>query len=82
MQASIEIDSLHEGIDFYTSITRAKFEELNQDLFRQCIGPVERVLKDSKLDKKSSSTNSFWLEDLLEFLKFNNSFKNCSMARN
>jgi len=52
-QASIEIDSLHEGVDFYTSITRARFEELNQDLFRQCIGPVERVLKDSKLDKKA-----------------------------
>jgi len=52
-QASIEIDSLHEGVDFYTSITRARFEELNQDLFRQCIGPVERVLKDGKLDKKS-----------------------------
>jgi heat shock protein 1/8 len=51
-QASIEIDSLYEGIDFYTSITRAKFEELNQDLFRQCLGPVERVLKDAKLDKK------------------------------
>jgi len=52
-QASIEIDSLHEGVDFYTSITRARFEELNQDLFRNCIAPVERVLKDSKLDKKA-----------------------------
>ena len=52
-QASIEIDSLFEGIDFYTNITRAKFEELNMDLFRSCVGPVERVLKDSKLDKKS-----------------------------
>jgi len=52
-QASIEIDSLFEGIDFYTNITRAKFEELNMDLFRNCIAPVERVLKDSKLDKKS-----------------------------
>lgn len=31
-QASIEIDSLYEGIDFYTSITRARFEELNADL--------------------------------------------------
>jgi len=51
--ASIEIDALHDGVDFYTSITRARFEELNQDLFRQCIGPVERVLKDSKLDKKA-----------------------------
>jgi len=52
-QASIEIDSLHEGIDFYTSITRAKFEELCIDLFRSCLGPVEKVLKDSKLDKKA-----------------------------
>eukprot|EP01133_Synstelium_polycarpum_P006585 gene6585-7643_t len=52
-QASIEIDSLFDGIDFYTSITRARFEELNADLFRGCIDPVEKVLKDSKLDKKA-----------------------------
>jgi len=52
-QASIEIDSLYEGIDFYTSITRARFEELNQDLFRKCIAPVESVLRDSKLDKRA-----------------------------
>ncbi|CAM9015900.1 hypothetical protein WICANDRAFT_50200 [Wickerhamomyces anomalus NRRL Y-366-8] len=50
-QASIEIDSLFEGIDFYTSITRARFEELCADLFRSTIDPVERVLKDAKLDK-------------------------------
>ncbi|EFA86375.1 heat shock protein [Heterostelium album PN500] len=50
-QASIEIDSLFEGIDFYTSITRARFEELNADLFRGCIEPVEKVIRDSKLAK-------------------------------
>jgi L1 cell adhesion molecule like protein len=50
-QASIEIDSLFEGIDFYTSITRARFEELNMDLFRGCIEPVDKVLRDSKLSK-------------------------------
>jgi L1 cell adhesion molecule like protein len=50
-QANVEIDSLHDGIDFYNSITRAKFEELNMDLFRKCIEPVEKVLKDAKLDK-------------------------------
>ena len=44
-QASIEIDSLFEGIDFYSSITRARFEELNMDLFRKCMDPVERVLQ-------------------------------------
>ena len=42
-QASIEIDSLYEGIDFYSSITRARFEELNMDLFRKCMDPVEKV---------------------------------------
>uniref|UniRef100_A0A671RPS1 Heat shock cognate 71 kDa protein n=1 Tax=Sinocyclocheilus anshuiensis TaxID=1608454 RepID=A0A671RPS1_9TELE len=50
-QASIEIDSLYEGIDFYTSITRARFEELNADLFRGTLDPVEKSLRDAKLDK-------------------------------
>lgn len=50
-QTSIEIDSLFEGIDFYTSITRARFEELCTDLFRSTLEPVEKVLRDSKLDK-------------------------------
>ncbi|KAG5366089.1 Heat shock protein 70 1 [Yarrowia sp. B02] len=52
-QTSIEIDSLYEGIDFYTSITRARFEELCQDLFRGTLDPVEKVLRDSKMDKSS-----------------------------
>jgi heat shock protein 1/8 len=52
-QTSIEIDSLFEGIDFYTSITRARFEELCQDLFRSTMEPVERVLRDAKIDKAS-----------------------------
>jgi len=51
--ASIEIDSLYEGVDFFTNITRAKFEELNQDLFRSCLSPVEKVLRDAKMDKAS-----------------------------
>ncbi|EUC62231.1 heat shock 70 kDa protein [Rhizoctonia solani AG-3 Rhs1AP] len=50
-QTSIEIDSLYEGIDFYTSLTRARFEELCQDLFRGTLEPVEKVLRDSKIDK-------------------------------
>ncbi|GBL48419.1 Hsp70 chaperone [Candidozyma auris] len=50
-QTSIEIDSLYEGIDFYTSITRARFEELCQDLFRSTLDPVEKVLRDAKVDK-------------------------------
>ncbi|KAK7746845.1 Hsp70 chaperone [Cytospora paraplurivora] len=50
-QTSIEIDSLFEGVDFYTSITRARFEELCQDLFRSTLQPVDRVLTDAKIDK-------------------------------
>ena len=52
-QANIEIDSLFEGIDFYTSITRARFEELCADLFRGTLEPVEKSLRDAKLDKSS-----------------------------
>jgi len=50
-QAAIEIDSLFEGVDFYTSITRARFEELCADLFRGTLEPVEKSLRDAKLDK-------------------------------
>jgi len=50
-QASIEIDSLFEGVDFYTNVTRAKFEDLCGDLFRSCMEPVEKVLRDGKISK-------------------------------
>ncbi len=50
-QAHIEIDSLFEGTDFNSVITRARFEDLNMDYFRKCMEPVEKVLKDSKLSK-------------------------------
>ncbi|XP_035214462.1 major heat shock 70 kDa protein Ab-like [Stegodyphus dumicola] len=50
-EASIEIDALFEGIDFYSKISRARFEELCMDLFRSTLEPVERALKDAKMDK-------------------------------
>lgn len=50
-QAIIEIDSLFEGIDFRSHITRARFEELCADLFRNTLIPVEKALRDAKLDK-------------------------------
>ena len=52
-QANIEIDSLFEGVDFYTSITRARFEEMCSDLFRGTLEPVEKALRDAKMDKSS-----------------------------
>ena len=50
-QATIEIDSLHEGLDFNSVITRARFEDLNMDFFRRCMQPVQKCLEDSKLSK-------------------------------
>lgn len=52
-EATLEIDALYEGIDFYSRISRARFEELNSDLFRVTLEPVEKALKDAKLDKNS-----------------------------
>ncbi|XBI49132.1 hypothetical protein VPH35_112753 [Triticum aestivum] len=50
-QATVEIDSLHDGIDFYGAITRAKFEELNMDFFRKCIVHVDKCLSLAKMEK-------------------------------
>jgi L1 cell adhesion molecule like protein len=52
-QTSIEIDCLFEDIDFCTTITRPRFEELCQDLFRSTLEPVAKVLRDSQIDKSS-----------------------------
>ncbi|GAX14592.1 heat shock 70kDa protein 1/8 [Fistulifera solaris] len=50
-QAHIEIDSLFDGIDFNSTITRARFEDLCMDYFKKCIEPCEKVLRDSKIAK-------------------------------
>ena len=55
-QANLEVDSLFEGIDFYTSLSRARFEELCSDLFRKCLEPVERAIVDAKVDKSKIDT--------------------------
>ncbi|KAF2009548.1 78 kDa glucose-regulated protein-like protein [Aaosphaeria arxii CBS 175.79] len=49
--AKIEIESFHKGEDFSETLTRAKFEELNNDLFKKTLKPVEQVLKDAKMKK-------------------------------
>ena len=51
MSTKIEIESFHDGNDFSETLTRAKFEELNNDLFKKTLKPVEQVLKDAKLKK-------------------------------
>ncbi|XP_005189459.2 major heat shock 70 kDa protein Ab-like [Musca domestica] len=50
-EATIEVDALFEGIDFYTKVSRARFEELCADLFRNTLQPVEKALNDAKMDK-------------------------------
>ncbi|XP_076070004.1 heat shock 70 kDa protein 1-like [Oratosquilla oratoria] len=50
-QASVEIDSLFQGVDFYATVSRARFEELCADLFRATLEPVEKALRDAKMDK-------------------------------
>ena len=53
-QSTVEVDSLAEGQDFNATLTRAKFESLCDSLFRKCMGPVESVLRDSKISKDKS----------------------------
>ena len=48
----MEVESLFEGEDFSETLTRAKFEELNMDLFRGTLKPVQKVLEDADLTKK------------------------------
>jgi len=50
-RATVEIDSLYEGIDFHSTITRARFEDLCGNYFRNCLEPVKKVLSDSGLSK-------------------------------
>lgn len=50
-QASVELDSLFEGIDYAANISRARFEELAADFFKRCMDPVDRVLRDGKVSK-------------------------------
>ncbi|XP_022635904.1 probable mediator of RNA polymerase II transcription subunit 37c [Vigna radiata var. radiata] len=51
--ANIEVDNLFEGIDLYSSITRAKFEQINYDLFEECMYTVDSCLRDAKIEKNS-----------------------------
>ncbi|XP_058756824.1 heat shock cognate 70 kDa protein-like [Vicia villosa] len=53
IETSIDLDVIHQGIDFTSSITRAKFEQLNMDLFEKCIDTVNSCLADAKMEKRS-----------------------------
>merc|ERR1712205_245963 len=50
-QARIEIEALYDGVDFSETLTRARFEEINADLFKNTLQPVKQVMEDSGLKK-------------------------------
>ncbi|KAI7960175.1 hypothetical protein MJO29_005243 [Puccinia striiformis f. sp. tritici] len=50
-QTTVEVDSLFQGTDFSSAISRARFEEINATTFRSTLDPVDKVLKDAKIDK-------------------------------
>ncbi|EEE51786.1 hypothetical protein OsJ_33240 [Oryza sativa Japonica Group] len=52
-QTSIEVDSLHDGVDFCAKMSRSRFEELNKELFGKCVKAVEKCLEDAKMDKSA-----------------------------
>jgi L1 cell adhesion molecule like protein len=49
--ASVEIDSLYDGVDFYSAVSRARFESLSSEIFKSCIEPLDQVLKDAEIHK-------------------------------
>jgi heat shock protein 1/8 len=48
---NVEVDSLYDGIDFMSTLSRARFEEIASDLIERCVAPVDQVLKDAKMSK-------------------------------
>ncbi|EGT36488.1 hypothetical protein CAEBREN_14120 [Caenorhabditis brenneri] len=85
-EATVEVDSLFDGADFYSKITRARFEELCADLFRKTLEPVEKSLRDAKMDKSKidevvlvgGSTRIPKIQKLLKDF-FNGKELNCSI---
>merc|ERR1712083_1061313 len=61
-QVRVEVESLFEGEDFSETLTRAKFEELNMDLFRGTLKPVQKVLEDAKIEEVINEKIA-WLEE-------------------
>ena len=81
MSTRIEIESFFDGKDFSETLTRAKFEELNMDLFRRTLKPVEQVLKDAGV-KRTRLTMLCWLVALLVSPRCSRCSRSSSTARN
>ncbi|KAJ0934976.1 putative Heat shock protein 70 family [Helianthus annuus] len=68
----VEIESFFDGLDFSEPLTRAHFEELNDDLFRKTVGPVKKAMEDVGLEKRQID-EIVLVGGIPEFQKFNNS---------
>merc|ERR1719464_1429959 len=79
-QAHIEIDSLFDGIDFNSTITRARFEDLCMDFFKKCMDPCEKVLRDAR-SQRTKLMRLFWWEGQPAFPRFSPCCLNFSMAK-
>ena len=82
METTIDVDCLCNGIDFFSTITRAKFVELNMDLFTKCIHIVKKCLTDAKMDKRAVSMMLLLQVVLPEFQRCRSCCGNSSMGRN
>ncbi|KAF6162505.1 hypothetical protein GIB67_003051 [Kingdonia uniflora] len=79
-QVCVEIESLYDGLDFSEPLTRAGFEELNNDLFRKTMGPVKKAMEDAGLER-SRLTRLYLSVEVQEFPRFNNSLEITLMVK-
>merc|ERR1712186_250311 len=80
-QGRLEVEALHDGVDFSETLTRARFEEINNDLFKNTLGPVKQVLEDSGLKKTKLMKLSSWAAPHV-YPKCNSSSRIFSMGKN
>ena len=68
LQVRVEIESLSDGVDLSEPLTRARFEELNNDLFKKTLGPVKKAMEDADLKKVCTELSRNYLHQFVVFL--------------
>lgn len=78
--ANIEVDALHSGVDFHTSMTRTRLEDLCRDLFQRCVAPVRSCLREARLPP-GQIADVVLVGGSSRFPKFRSCCERCSLAR-